>query len=552
MTIRLTLRFAAVMYVGLVAGRVEAQVTAERLLRAADEPRNWLTYSGTYDSHRHSTLSQITPQNVANLELKWVFQAKSNESFEATPLVVDGVMYVTQPPNDVVAIDARTGGVFWIYRHANGPDAKPCCGAVNRGLAILGRTLYMATLDNKLIALDAVDGQPLWSKEVADAKLGYTLTLAPLVIKNNVLIGGAGGEFGVRGFLAAYDAATGEERWRFYTIPGPGEPGHETWPANSNAWEHGGGPIWLTGSYDPVLNLTYWGTGNASPDFNAKERPGDNLYTSSVIALNPDTGKLVWHYQFSPNDDHDYDAVQIPVLVNGEWNGQPRKLMYWANRNGYFYTLDRATGEFLSGTPFVKVTWAKGFDAKGRPIKDPNPPDGITYPGVQGGTNWYSPSYSPRTGFFYMSVWEDYAAIFTPVDTTYKQGQVYIGGRIGNPVGQQAASVPFVRRSPINTWTEAAGHGTIIAFDPKTGARKWGYPMTDASTSGILTTATDLVFAGGREGYFHAFDARTGALLWKTPNLGGPNNHGPITYELDGKQYVVTQAGNGLYVFGLR
>jgi alcohol dehydrogenase (cytochrome c) len=307
----------------------------------------------------------------------------------------------------------------------------------------------------------------------------------------------------------------------------------------------------LTGSYDPSLNLTYWGVGNPGPDFNRGLREGDNLYASSVVALNPDTGKLVWHFQFTPNDAYDYDAVQIPVLVDDVWNGAPRKLMYWANRNGFFYVLDRTTGQFLSGTPFVKVTWAQGLDRKGRPIETPPGPGEPVYPGVQGGTNWYSPSYSPRTRLFYMSVWDDYASVFTPVEQEYQPGRFFTAGRITSPIAPGAPTVPFVRRSPINTWTEAAGHGTVVALDPRTGKRAWSFAMTDVTTSGVLTTASDLVFTGGREGYVHALDARTGTLLWKTPNLGGPMNHGPITYQTDGEQYVVAAVGSALFAFGL-
>jgi alcohol dehydrogenase (cytochrome c) len=535
--------------VAAITSPLEAQVTSDRLLHATDEPQNWLTYSGSYASTRHSPLHQIDLTNAKNLELKWVFQARSLESFEATPLVVDGVMYLTQAPNDVVALDAKTGVVFWMYQYKTSPDSRPCCGSVNRGLAILGDTLFMATVDAHLVALDARDGQPLWNIEVAKAASGYAMTLAPLVVKDKVIVGVAGGELGIRGFLSAYEAKTGKEAWRFYTIPGPGEPGHETWQGDS--WQHGGAPVWLTGSYDPELNLTYWGVGNPGPDFNARQREGQNLYSSSAVALDADTGKLKWFFQFTPNDPYDFDAVQIPVLVDTNWNGAPRKLLFWANRNGFFYVLDRLTGKFVTGYPFVKVNWARGLDSNGAPFQTMQPPGKPTYPGVQGGTNWYSPSYSSRTGLFYLSVWDGYGSIYTPVDMEYKEGQRFGGGRIGSPIAPAAAMVPYVRRSPINTWTEEAGHGAVVALDPRTGQRKWTFPMTDVSTSGILTTAGDLLFTGSREGYFHAIDARSGAVLWKA-SLGGPVAQGPITYEVGGKQYVATAAGNGLYVFGLR
>ena len=527
---------------------LSAQVSYERLLRAAEEPQNWLSYSGSYASQRYSLLRQINPANVKTLEQKWIFQAESLEKFETTPLVADGIMYITQAPSDAVALDARTGRVFWIYRYFPSQDVKPCCGSVNHGLAMLGDTLFLATLDAHLVALDAKTGRPLWNTPVANPNAGYAMTLAPLVVKDKVIVGVAGGEFGIRGFIAAYDARTGREAWKFYTIPGPGEPGHETW--QSDAWEHGGGSVWTTGSYDPDLNLTYWGTGNPGPDWNPAQRAGDNLYTDSVVALDPDTGKLKWFYQFTPNDPYDYDSTQVPVLVDTTWNGSPRKLMMWGNRNGFFYVLDRVNGQFLAGYPFVKVNWASGLDAKGRPIQTPQPDGEGTFPGVQGGTNWYSPSYSPRTGLFYVSAWQDYASVFVKEAQKYEEGRRFVGGRPASPIpGGQ--NVPSLKRGPINVWTEAAGHGEVIALDPRTGAKKWKFAMTDVTDSGILTTATDLLFAGGREGYFHALDARTGALLWKA-NLGGQVASGPMTYQVDGKQYVAVAAGHSLFAFALR
>ena len=526
---------------------VQAQVTSERLLRSADDAQNWLMYSGTYSSQRYSGLRQITAANVKTLEQKWVFQAESLEKFEATPLVVDGIMYVTQAPSDVVALDAKTGRVFWIYRYYP-VGAAPCCGSVNRGLAILGDTLFVATLDANLVALDAKNGLPLWKTNVAKATAGYTMTLAPLVVKDKVIVGVAGAEFGIRGFIAAFDARTGKEAWRFYTVPGPGEPGYETW--QSGDWEHGGGSVWVTGSYDPELNLTYWGTGNPGPDWNPAQRPGDNLYTSSVVALDADTGKRKWHFQFTPSDPYDYDSTQVPVLADITLNGSPRKLMLWGNRNGFFYVLDRVTGQFISGHPFVKVNWTSGLDNKGRPIPTPPAEGTPTFPGVQGGTNWYSPSYSPRTGLFYVSAWEDYGSIFIREEQKYQEGQRFTGGRPTSPI-PDAPNVPSLRRGVINTWTEEAGHGAVLAIDPRTGEKKWKFQMTDVTDSGILTTASDLLFTGGREGYFHALDARTGTLLWKA-TLGGQIAAGPMTYQVDGKQYVAIAAGHSLFVFGLR
>jgi alcohol dehydrogenase (cytochrome c) len=529
-----------------------AQVTSERLLGTRDEPHNWLTYSGNYASTRYSELTQIRPQNVADLELAWVFQAQSLEKFETTPLVVDGVMYLTEAPNTVVALDAKTGSAFWRYVHAPSAESRPCCGRVNRGVAILGDTLFMATIDAKLIALDVVTGQPNWRVSVADPSLGYAMTLAPLVIGNKVVVGVAGGEYGIRGFISAYAAESGEELWKFYTIPGPGEPGHETWEGGGDAWEHGGASVWLTGAYDPELNLTYWGIGNPGPDWNPAQRPGDNLYSDSVVALDADTGELEWYFQFTPNDDYDYDSVQIPVLVDLDVGAfSSGKLMLWANRNGFFYVLDRVTGEFIRGAPFVKVNWASGLDESGRPIETPQPPGATTYPCVGGGTNWYSPAYSPRTELLYVSAWENCGAVMGPEEAEYRPGQRFLGGRPTSP-NPGAPGLPggAAGRGPINNWTEEMGNGAVLALDPRTGGARWRFPLTDVTSSGVLATATDLVFAGSREGHFHALDARSGELLWRA-RLGGQIANGPMTYAVDGKQYVAVAAGSGLYVFAL-
>jgi alcohol dehydrogenase (cytochrome c) len=540
----------------LLSLRAQGQVTPQRLTESAKEPHNWLTYSGNYFSTRHSPLDQITPGNVRDLKLQWVYQSPVAGNWQTSPLVVDGVMYLTQRLNDVVALDAATGRAFWIFRYTPAADRVVCCGANNRGLAILGDTLFMGTLDAHLLAIDAKTGRLLWKTQVAVTKSGYSITLAPLVVKDKVIVGVGGGEYGIRGFVAAYDANTGKEAWRFYTIPGPGEPGHETWEAcppksdsfcDPEAWKHGGGSIWLTGSYDPRLNLTYWGVGNVGPDYNGAQRPGDNLYTDSIVALDADTGSLRWHYQFTPHDVYDYDAVQIPVLVDN-WAGTGINVVAWANRNGNFYILDRATGRFLLGRPFVKVNWMSEFDERGRPMQTPQAAGEPTYPGNQGGTNWYSPSFSPRTGLFYIPAWEDYASIYTPSPAQYKEGAVFVGGGPRNLAAVPGA--PGLGRGPINTWTEAAGHGAVIALDPATGEQKWKFAMHDVTDSGILTTASDLLFTGGREGYFQALNARTGALLWRT-NLGAAINAGPITYRVANKQYVSAIAGLSLFVFAV-
>ena len=344
-------------------------VPFDRILHASEqEPQNWLTYSGGYSSQRHSELKQITPENARDLTLKWVFQSRSLEKHEVTPLVVDGVMYTVQGINDVIALNAVTGKTIWTHAYKPSPDARNCCGQETRGLAILGDKLFLAALDTHMIALDAKTGKEIWNVQVADPKDKYSFTHAPLVIKDKVIEGTAGGEFGIRGFIVALDVNTGKEAWRFYTVPGPGEPGHETWSGDS--WMHGGASVWVTGSYDPATNLTFWGIGNPGPDWNGDARLGDNLYSCSVVALDADTGKLKWYYQFSPHNEFDWDSTQVPVLTDMQWKGSPRKVMLWANRSGMFYVLDRTTGEFLLGKPFVKVNWNTGFDEKGRPIRD--------------------------------------------------------------------------------------------------------------------------------------------------------------------------------------
>ena len=548
MTYRLAVAFASMLLALSVA--IGGQVTFDRLLRAADEPQNWMTYSGGYAGQRYSLLTQITPANVRNLELQWILPNQVLGAWQSTPIVVDGIMYVTQRPNDVLAVDAKTGRVFWQYRYTVSPDARVCCGANNRGVAILGDTLYMGTLDAHLVAIDRTTGRSLWDVAVADPKHGYSITMAPLIVKDKVLVGSGGGEYGVRGFIAAFDSKTGKELWRFHTIPGPGEKGHDTWSGDS--WKSGGASVWVTPSYDPALNLTYWGIGNPGPDFNPDQRLGDNLYTDSVVALNPDTGALEWHFQFSPHDPYDYDSVQIGVLVDLNWRGTPTKAILWANRNGFFYVLDRTNGRFLSGTPFVKVNWASGIDESGKPIPTPQPEGQPTWPGVQGGTNWYSPSYSPRTGLIYVSVWEGYGSIFKKERSEYVPGRNFLGGSATPYTGVPGApGVRVGRATPINTWTDAAGNGAVIAIDPQTGQKKWTFKQFDVTDSGNLTTATDLLFTGGREGYFYALDARTGAELWKA-SLGGQIANGPITYAVDGKQYVSVISGNSLITFALR
>ena len=532
---------------GLLAVPVSfAQVSFDRILNASKEPQNWLTYSGNLSGQRYSELAQITPANVGNLEMKWAFQARSTEKFETTPLVVDGKMYITQAPNDVIALDAATGRTFWVFNYTPSTDARPCCGRVNRGVAILGDTLFMATIDSHLIAIDATNGHPIWNVQTGNPKAGYAMTLAPLVVKDKVIVGVGGGEYGIRGYIAAYDAKTGKEAWRFYTIPGPGEPGHETWSGDS--WIHGGASVWLTGAYDADANLTYWGVGNPGPDFHGSERAGDNLYSDCVVALDADTGKLKWYFQFTPHDVYDYDSVQVPVLADMEWKGRNRKIMLWANRNGFYYALDRTTGEFLNGKPFATVTWAKGLDERGRPMRiaTNNPSNNAQriFPGPLGATNWYSPSYSPRTGLFYIPAWDNTHTDFQEAPVEYKEGKNYTGGILKN-------SGTGIRSTQVLDRKEEDGYGVVRAIDAKTGERKWEFKMADLTMSGILTTASDLLFTGSREGYFSALDDRDGRLLWKV-SAGGDIAMGPMTYQVNGKQYVAFAAGSSLFAFALR
>ena len=543
-----TLAFA--LFAILSAVSLQAQVSFEQLLNADREPENWYMYSGTNMSQRHSRLTQIDTDNVEDLELQWVWQSRSLEKFEASPVVVDGVMYTIQNPDDIVALDATTGRVYWTYEYDPSEEARPCCGRLSRGVAILDGALFIGAIDGRVISVDALTGQELWNVQVEGARpeAGYAFTHAPQIVKDKVIVGTAGGEFGIRGFIVALDAATGEEAWRFYTIPGPGEPGHETWPQDSDAWMHGGASVWVSGSYDADENLTYWGIGNPGPDWNGDEREGDNLYSNSVVALDADTGELRWHFQFSPHDEFDYDAVQIPVLVDMEWEGEDRKLMLWANRNGFFYVLDRVTGEFLFGRPFVEVNWASGLDGNGRPIRVPGmvpTREGtLIFPGNQGGTNWYSPSFSPETELFYIPSWLNYSSNYVKEPDTYVEGETFTGG---GPRG----TGPAIRDRNVNFGTDQEGHGAIRAVDPRTGELEWQFDMADFTDAGILTTASNVLFSGGRDGYFFALDARTGELLWRT-TVGERVYSGAMTYMVDGRQYVAVNAGNVLFSYALR
>ena len=509
-----------------------SQVTYERIHAAASEPQNWLTYSGTYSGWRYSTLNQINAGNVSHLSLQWAFQVGDIGQLETTPLVVDGVLYGTGQNNKAFAIDARTGRAIWRYQR-NLPDKlQPCCGMVNRGMAILGNRLFMATLDAHLIALDTRTGNLLWDVAVADYHKAYAMTLAPLAVKNEIIVGPAGGEYGVRGFIDAYDAETGKRLWRFNTVPDPSEPGHESWAGDG--WKTGGAPAWLTGSYDPELNLLFWPTGNPAPSNYGVERGGDNLYSDSVLALNPDTGKLAWHFQFTPHDLHDYDATEVPVLVDARWKGKPRKLLLFANRNGFYYILDRTNGEFLFAKAFGEVSWATGIDADGRPILNTALPvkDGVqrVCPGALGLTNWFSPSYSPDTGLFYVAT-SDECDLFTNAAPQYRAGHDFLG----------SVYVPDPVRRP---------RGSLKALDAMTGEVKWEFPYFTSPDGGALSTAGGVVFAGDADGNFIALDARSGRDLWHR-QLGAAIYSTAITYEIDGRQNVVIPAGSAIFAFAI-
>ena len=516
------------------------QVTFDRILHADKEPQNWLSYSGTPFNQRYSLLTQITPANVKNLQLQWIWQARSLEKFETTALVVNGVLYTVQAPNDIVALDAETGRPYWTFAYSPAPDARTCCGRVNRGLAILGDTLYMGTIDAHLLAIDAKSGEMLWNTTVAKSSERYSITMSPLIVKDKVIIGTAGGDGPIRGQIAAFDAKTGKELWRFFTIPGPGEPGNETWSGNS--WMTGGAGVWNAGAYDPETDLTFFGTGNPAPDWDGRSRLGDNLYSDSVVAIDADTGKLKWHYQFTPHDELDYDSTQVPVLADVQFKGRPRKVMLWANRNGLMYVLDRTTGEFLLGRPYVKVNWMDGFDAKGRPQrvegKVPTKEGTLIQPHVHGATNWAPPSFSPRTGWFYVAHWENSATVVTEGLSPRPAG-----------VNPRQTTMGQVNLQPFFN-NEDEAYGVVRAYDPNTLERKWEYRMSDITWGGVLSTASDLVFSGGKEGYFFALDARSGNLLWKAA-LGGQVNSGPMSYSVNGKQYITVAAGSSLFAFAL-
>jgi len=528
------LRFGRIMTIGAFIGifswcglAVGQEISSQQLLDGLKNPSRWLTYSGDYSGQRHSPLTQITPSNVAQLSVQWAFQTGAVGKFEAVPIVIDGILYVTGPGNRAWAIDARTGRRIWSYQK-DLPD-KPG-SQVNRGFAVLGNKLYVATLDSHLVALDMKTGNVVWDSIIDDYKRGYYATVAPLIVKNKVIVGIGGADRGTRGFIDAFDAETGKRSWRFWTVPEAGSPGSETWSGNS--WEHGGGSTWLTGTYDPELNLVYWGTGNPGPDLLGDVRKGDNLYTASVVAVDPDTGKLRWHYQFTPHDTHDWDAVQIPVLADINAGGSRRKVLMLANRNGFFYTLDRTNGKLIVAKPFIQTSWAKEIGPDGRPIELPNntPTEKgtVTCPDVTGATNWNSPAFNPATGLFYVTARETCATYYA-WNQEFIEDRNYFGGA-GRNTGR--------------------GHGAVRAIDPLTGQIKWESKQFTPSMSGMLTTASGLVFGGDEDGNITAYDARTGKILWNF-QTGAPIFAAPATVMVGTKQLVFIGSGTTVFAFGL-
>jgi alcohol dehydrogenase (cytochrome c) len=520
---------ATCLMVAFFASHALSQVTFERLVNSAKEPQNWMTYSGDYTGKRFSSLDQITVSNARTMVAKWVYQTGATGKLETSPLAVDGILYATAQDDRAFALDARTGRPLWIYQRQIPGDIRPCCGHVNRGLAILGDKVYLGTLDAHVLALDAKTGAVVWDVVAADYRTGHSFTVAPLAVKDLIVIGVSGGEYGVRGFIDAYDAATGERKWRLYTVPGPGEPGHDSWEGNS--WKVGGAPAWNTGTYDPATNQIFWPTGNPAPSNRGEGRAGDNLYSNSLLALNADTGKMNWYFQFTKHDEHDWDATQVPVMIDASG----KHLIAQANRNGFFYVLDRTTGKLLSANAYGKVTWSDTKDAEGRPVakKDASPTlEGHTVcPGALGTTNFMAPTYDPQTALFYVTA-RDQCDIFSTAPQPYEAGHAYYG----------SAYFPSEEARPYL--------GFLKAIDPATGQVKWKFEHTSPTWSGVLSTAGGLVFSGDAEGDFIAFEAASGTPLWHF-QMGGAVYAPPMAFAVDGKQYVAIAAGSAVYAFGL-
>lgn len=516
------------------------QTVSLQMLQSSGEQGNWLTYAGNWAGYRHAVEDQIDRRNVGQMRLAWAAQLPYDGSSrqESSPIVDGNRMFVTEAGGGVSALDASNGRLLWQYTPSLPTGLKVCCGEPNRGAAVLGKNVYVMTFDSHLVALDGATGNQVWDVEVADWREGFSMTGAPLAVDGRIIVGMGGGDFGVRGFIAGYSASNGALLWRFNTIPGPGEPGHDTWGGDS--WKHGGGATWGTGAYDPVLHLIYWGTGNPGPDFIAKSRPGDNLYTCSVVALDERTGKLRWYYQFTPHDDHNWDATEQPVLVDIPWQGRTTPVLLMANRNGFLYALDRRTGRFLYAKAFAKQTWASGFTADGRPIELPGSAPtrmgSVISPPSDGATNWWPPSFDPgRDEIFIPSV--DSADRYFDLETSdFQKGSLFVGSG-------------FVRAHDEPTTL------AIRSFDAATGTERWSSALevgggeVSNEMGGVLSTAGNLLFTGhGSE--FDALDADTGKVLWRTP-LGGVVHAPPISYLADGQQYIAIFAGRTLFVFGL-
>jgi alcohol dehydrogenase (cytochrome c) len=495
---------------------------------------NWPSYNGDYSGRRYSGLAEINVENVSRLRAEWVFHSRNSARLEVTPVVVNGMMFVTEA-NDAVALDARTGRVVW--RHS-WPISEglidDASGHINRGVGVWRNRIYMETDNAHLLCLDARSGNLIWDVAYANWNKNYGATSAPLVVKDKVLVGTSGGDDGVRGFLAAYDVLTGKLAWRFWTIPGPDEFGSESWPGK--LYLHGGGTTWMPGTYDPELDTIYWGTSNPAPDFEGEVRPGDDLYTDCVLALNPDTGKLKWHFQFTPHDLFDYDAVETPILIDAAYKGTPKKLLVQANRNGYVYVLDRTNGQFLSATPFVeKLNWAKGIDAKGKPVMTRVKPTAAgtrVCPGFAGATNWFAPSYNESTHSVYFMALEQCENFFFK-SQDFREGQGYYSTGVRHIPGEISQKI-------------------LVAYSLDTGTIAWKYPQTGAghSSSGTMTTAGGLVFFGDDAGSFEAIEAQSGKPLWHL-NTGQVFSASPMSYAIAGKQYVAIAAGSDVFSFAL-
>ena len=519
-----------------VIGGFASEVDSQRLNNAAKEPHNWLTYGGDYSARRYSALDQINHDNIGKLVPVWAFETGVVDGgLQCTPIVVDGVMYITSAWNRVFAIDAATGEEIWHYFHPK-PEAFPATyGTWNRGVAVGHGLVFMGTIDNHLVALDSQTGREVWKVEIENAgQCGCDITGAPLVVKDKVIVGVTGGDSAHRGYLNAFDAKTGRHAWRFWTIPGPGEPGHETWKGDS--WKYGGGSTWLTGSYDPELDLLYWGVGNPAADFYGDSRRGDNLYTESTVALDPDTGELKWHYQQVPYDVWDFDSGYEIMLLDLEYEGRKRKLIVTPHKSGYTWVLDRTNGEFINAWPLVESSnWIKGIDKKGKLIGRNEPEldkTKVLCPSIGGGRSWNHGAYYPKTGWFY-STGIEWCQEVTAYREAPREGMPFFGGsfKLAQPLRGEA-------------------HGHLGAYDPITGKRHWLYKSKYPLLASQLATAGDLLFTGDATGKFFALDTANGKELWSF-RTGSGHRGSPISYSVNGRQYVATPSGWGSALAGL-